>query len=167
MASAKDALRFWAKVKKTGTCWLWVGARASREYGLFIYGGRRGYAHRFSYEFHAGAIPEGLTIDHVYPRCTSKLCVRPSHLEPVTLQENSRRAPRVGLLVVRIKCPNCGRKFERPRGGGGKLFTSCSPHCRGVFSRRIHVEGLTKEIKTLIKTSILEEFRRAPVAHLD
>lgn len=167
MASAKDTLRFWSRVKKTRTCWLWVGARASRGYGLFVYDGRRGYAHRFSYELHVGAIPVGLTVDHVYPRCTSKLCVRPNHLELVTRQENSRRAPRVGLLVVRARCPNCGREFERRRGKGGKLFTSCSPRCRGVFSRRILREGLTKAIKALIKASILGEFRRAPVAHLD
>lgn len=87
----KDQLRFWLRVKKTDRCWLWFGAQASDGYGLFIYNGKRGYAHRFSYELHKGSIPRGFTIDHLFPRCISKLCVRPSHLEAVTREENSRR----------------------------------------------------------------------------
>ena len=34
MRGAVDT-RFWAKVDRTGNCWLWVGKRTARGYGLF------------------------------------------------------------------------------------------------------------------------------------
>jgi hypothetical protein len=61
---------------------------------------RAAYAHRVAYELLVGPIPEGLTLDHVRDRgCTSTACVKaiadergPAHLEPVTMEENVRRA---------------------------------------------------------------------------
>src|SRR5687767_3511182 len=57
--------RFWAKVQKTEECWLWIGAVNAQGYGSFRYARRVGKAHRFSYEIHRGAIPAGLTLDHL------------------------------------------------------------------------------------------------------
>lgn len=47
------------------------------------------YAHRLVYEQLIGTIPDGLQLDHL---CRRRLCVNPSHLEPVTPKENTRRA---------------------------------------------------------------------------
>ena len=81
--------RFWAHVDVSEGCWAWAGARNSKGYGLYT-PVRRGVfmAHRFAWESHVGPIPEGLQIDHL---CRNRSCVRPDHLEPVTLQENIRR----------------------------------------------------------------------------
>ncbi len=79
------APRFWAKVTKTETCWIWNGAKASK-YGHGKFGKMK--AHRWAYEDAIGPIPEGLTIDHL---CRVPACVNPAHLEPVTLAENLRR----------------------------------------------------------------------------
>jgi hypothetical protein len=85
-----ESERFFRKVRKTSRgCWHWEGGK-SNGYGLFS----RHFkdmigAHRWSYEYHCGPIPDGLTIDHL---CRNKLCVKPAHLEAVTLQENIRRA---------------------------------------------------------------------------
>jgi hypothetical protein len=49
----------------------------------------QGQAHRFAYELLVGPIPAGLTLDHL---CLNKACVRPDHLEPVSLTVNIRRA---------------------------------------------------------------------------
>jgi hypothetical protein len=50
-------------------------------------------AHRVSYEFYQGPIPEGHEIDHVWQRgCRSRQCINPEHLEAVTHQENVRRS---------------------------------------------------------------------------
>lgn len=49
------------------------------------------YAHRWIYEQIVGPIPEGLEIDHL---CRHGLCVDVAHLEPVTPDENKRRARR-------------------------------------------------------------------------
>ncbi len=85
--------RYFSKVEPTGFCWLWNGTVNTNGYGTFGVGGRSGrlvYAHRWSYEWFVGAIPDGLTIDHLF---RVPLCVNPDHLEPVTLSENSRRKP--------------------------------------------------------------------------
>lgn len=83
--------RFWAKVDRSGDCWLWQGATVPRGYGKFQRG-RRGdgfaIAHRVAYEMTIGPIPEGMHIDHL---CRTPACVRPSHLEAVTPEENRRR----------------------------------------------------------------------------
>jgi len=82
--------RFWAKVDKSDTCWTWTGSRNGRGYGLFMVApGSCVRAHRFAYELLVGPIPDGLQLDHL---CGVKACVNPSHLEPVTNEENSRRA---------------------------------------------------------------------------
>lgn len=81
--------RFWSKVDKTETCWLWTACKTRKGYGMFRLGGTDVPAHRFAYELLVGPIPKGLQLDHL---CMSKACVRPDHLEPVTAQENTRRA---------------------------------------------------------------------------
>jgi hypothetical protein len=85
--------RFWAKVVKTDSCWLWVGATsAPKGYGAFTIPAdgqwRNVLAHRFAYELLVGPIPVGLQIDHL---CFVTNCVRPTHLEVVTPGVNKRR----------------------------------------------------------------------------
>ena len=69
-------------------CWIWQHKPGKNGYGLISVNNKGQYAHRISYELHVGAIPEGLTIDHL---CRVRLCVNPLHLEPVTRAENTRR----------------------------------------------------------------------------
>lgn len=84
------AERFESKVLKTDGCWLWQRAKSSSGYGVFgVAWGHSMCAHRFAYEQAVGPIPDGLEIDHL---CSNRLCVRPDHLEPVTREENIRRA---------------------------------------------------------------------------
>jgi hypothetical protein len=81
--------RFWRRVQKTATCWIWTGG-TNKGYGKTH--GR--YAHRRAYELLVGPIPPGLELDHL---CAVPLCVNPDHLEPVTRTENiDRRTARLG-----------------------------------------------------------------------
>ena len=70
-------------------CWLWTGSLRPNGYGQFrLSTEKNGYAHRAAYELYVGAIPEGMTIDHL---CFNPACVNPKHLELVSLGENLRR----------------------------------------------------------------------------
>ena len=85
-----DADRFWARVTKTDTCWLWDKS-GRYGYGRFCAGARpyrTVHAHRWAYEALIGPIPEGLELDHL---CRNRACVNPVHLEPVSHQVNVLR----------------------------------------------------------------------------
>jgi hypothetical protein len=88
--------RFLGKVAiQEDGCWLWTGVTggSAGRYGYFREGTKRTDpkvpAHRWVYEQLVGPIPVELELDHL---CRVRLCVNPSHLEPVTHPENSRRA---------------------------------------------------------------------------
>lgn len=78
--------RFWAKVQKTDTCWLWLGSK-SNGYGRVSVNRVSRPAHRIAYILTHGHWPEGLEAHHV---CHVKACVRPheDHVVPVTRAEN-------------------------------------------------------------------------------
>jgi len=69
--------RFWEKVDKTDTCWLWQAGRHTDGYGMFKIAGKQRRAHRVSWEMHNGTIPEGLGVLH---KCDVRNCVNPEHL---------------------------------------------------------------------------------------
>lgn len=102
MHSPQMQERFWPKVSKGNGCWIWLGVKQSKDgYGCFRIGATMMLAHRVSYEMVVGSIAEGLTLDHL---CGNKSCVRPSHLEQVTAEENTRR-----YFASRPKPTHCGR----------------------------------------------------------
>lgn len=80
-------MRFWAKVKKTESCWMWIGAQTKLGYGTVRHLGKQRRPHRISYEMHYGAIPLGLCVCH---KCDVPLCVRPGHLWLGTIDENNK-----------------------------------------------------------------------------
>lgn len=79
--------RFWARVSKTDTCWLWTGEIKNRGYGTVTVAGRPKYAHRIAYELAYGPMLPGLQCLH---RCDTPACVRPEHLFLGTQGDNIR-----------------------------------------------------------------------------
>lgn len=103
--------RFWEKVEKTDTCWLWVAATNSKGYGQFVMMNPKRLvpAHRWAYESLVGPIPEGLTIDHL---CRVHNCVNPAHLEAVTMRENVLRGDTVSGRASRQTHCAQGHPFD-------------------------------------------------------
>lgn len=121
--------RFWSKVNKhgprgrRGRCWLWTAGQR-KGYGAFLIGDRKRQAHVVAYELEVGPVPEGLMLDHT---CRRTLCVRPSHLEPVTNRENLLRGRTLAAAnAAKRRCPKGHRYDERNtyRDASGRR------HCR-------------------------------------
>lgn len=97
--------RFWKKVTKTDTCWLWTAGQAG-PYGAFYPTGARQAigAHVWSYIKHKGPVPTGLVVDH---QCEVKLCVNPAHLKAMTHRENILKG--TGLAAQQAQQTHCKR----------------------------------------------------------
>jgi hypothetical protein len=72
-------------------CLEWQGSRGKGGYGLIRMSQPSDHltvVHRVAFEIWVGPVPAGLELDHT---CNNPPCCEPSHLEPVTHDENMRR----------------------------------------------------------------------------
>lgn len=98
--------RFWVKVRKTDTCWLWTAAVRSG-YGAYKYRGKVVSAHRFIWEYsHQCSVLSHIDVCH---SCDNPLCVRLDHLFLGTRKDNMVDCRSKG----RLGPPPASNRFQR------------------------------------------------------
>lgn len=132
---------FWKRVDRAGThpddCWIWRGAQTRDGYGKLGRNGRTVLAHRYAYELEVGPIPGGRVIDHL---CRVRLCVRPSHAEPVTARENILRGEGAGALAARRdRCPE-GHELTNSVDGSRRRCRPCAADAARRYRARNRIE---------------------------
>lgn len=97
----QTADRFWSKVDKTDSCWIWTGTIDPDGYGRFALTHRKSVgAHRLSWEISNGRIPKGLGALH---NCDVRNCVRPDHIYVGTQQDNSNDMVKRGRAATGLR----------------------------------------------------------------
>lgn len=132
--------RFWSKVKKTATCWLWVAGKTAKGYGTFKWHGKKsGLAHKLSWELANGPVPSGRELCHNCPGGDNKACVNPSHLFLGTHDMNMKDAMTKGRIL-------CGSKLPTAKLTEGKV----------KLARRLYEKGGITYAKLGIKFGVSE-----------
>lgn len=82
-----DEERFWEKIEKTSTCWLWRGNTNWFGHGIFWADEFRWKAHRYMWKLIYKNIPPRM---HVLHHCDIAACVNPQHLYTGSQKDNIR-----------------------------------------------------------------------------
>jgi hypothetical protein len=108
--------RFWSKVNKTDTCWLWTGSLNEKGYGKIWFNGKMVKSHRVSWVLSGNTIPEGMVICHAsHEICGNRHCVNPAHLRVGTFADNSNDMIADGTTTRGTKNPTSKLTEEQVR----------------------------------------------------
>lgn len=118
--------RFFDKVNKTESCWIWTASlRGKAGYGAYKLNGKTINAHRVSYELHNGLIPEGMYVCHT---CDNRKCVNPNHLFLGTAKDNYQDAVNKARI---IKGWNTEKLKKHPSRGAYARGCRCG-ECKSI-----------------------------------
>ena len=90
-------VRFYRKVYKTASCWLWTGSKTPEGYGRISVHGRATYAHRVIMGLFDKSQDQKCVVMHL---CDNPSCVRPKHLRISSQGENIRQRDKKNIWYV-------------------------------------------------------------------
>lgn len=122
--------RFWDKVEKTQTCWLWKAAKRNG-YGAIKYKGKIYGAHRFSWFLINGYFPYRLLLH----KCNNRLCVNTSHLYEGDHKQNTQDSIKAGTH-------NTNKGIIKAPHGTNRRYSSHK--CRCGLCVQAHSDALKK-----------------------
>lgn len=127
------------------------------------YSTKYGYvlAHRIIMENHLGRLLNRNEVIH--HTNDNKKDNRIENLQLMTASEHTKLHQSVkGRTMLLLKCPECGNKFSLEKRlsfiAKKTRYNTCSNSCRGKFSRKEQLHGLTQEMKKAISENLLLEY---------
>jgi hypothetical protein len=122
--------RFWQKVDKTQSCWLWTGTINNKGYGRLNIGRVGFYVHRLSYQITNGVIEPGMVVLH---HCDNPRCVNPDHLSLGTQADNlaDMRSKGRGFVMSRAPMPNVCSRGKHAFPEHCRLRKNGARYCKG------------------------------------
>lgn len=142
-ASEREA-RFFSKVKKTRSCWLWQAATATGGHGMFWWCTKATSAHRVSWIIHNGPVPRLCKVLHNCPGGDNPACVNPAHLWLGTNKDNSQDMAKKNRAAS-VLTPRQVRQIKRRLRNNPQANYSEIARCYHVHRVTIHniAEGNT------------------------
>jgi phage FluMu protein Com len=118
--------------------------------------------HRIVVENHIGRLLDSNEVVHHING--NKKDNRISNLEILSSSDHARmHALEKGSLWLELKCPQCKKIFQKEKRNTHLIkkgmYSTCSHKCRGIFSRKIQLQGLTHEVQKAISENIVREYR--------
>lgn len=121
--------RFWAKVHKTSSCWIWTASLSSDGHGHFWTDGHFIRAHRFAWILENGPLLPGMIVCH---QCGNSSCVRVSHLAIGSIYDNAhdpkRRCYGSGQDIIQEIRTKYGHRPNLEERFWSKVDKISSPH---------------------------------------
>lgn len=135
--------RFWSKVdiREKDDCWEWLASKNPDGYGRFWINNRLEQAHRVSWSFFKGDIPEGMKLLH---HCDNPGCCNPSHLFIGTQQDNADDREAKGR----------GNQSIGEKNGNSKLIAKDVLKIRAIYSDGLASQRKLAEMFSISKSMI-------------
>jgi len=127
--------RFYAQVRKTKGCWIWLGCTGGTSpYGLIWWNGKQRLAHKVAFEISGRTLKVGQCVLH---HCDNPICVRPDHLWAGTQKENMHDCVQKGRFAR-------GLALNHPPQNGELNYNARLLDIQIVEMRRLFADGWTQ-----------------------